>query len=94
MVAAKGYRVSGSYGSSIFSFCYTERSQRKKHDIAYMQNQKRTGTNELLYKTETDLENKPGEWGRGKGIESLELRCTYCYTRTYCLRPGTLFNIV
>ena len=40
--------------------CHAGGSQSEgevSHDIPYMQNLKKNGTNELIYKTETDLEN-------------------------------------
>ena len=76
---------------NIIWYCLYAVSKKNWYKWTYLQNRNRL----------TDLENEPGEQGggggagqRGKGIESLELRCTYCYTRTYCLRPGTLLNIV
>ena len=60
------------------------------YDTPSKQNLKRTGTHELIYKTETDLENKPrcrggAGWGKeyGEGIVIVRKFVIDIYTLLY-----------
>ena len=57
-------------------------AEKEWYDILYTQNWKWDDTNELIYKTETDLQSelrvaRGEEWGE---IGSLVSTCTHCYT--------------
>ena len=57
-------------------------AEKEWYDILYTQNWKWDDTNELIYKTETDLQSElmvagGEEWGE---IRSLVSTCTHCYT--------------